>query len=172
MLRYIRTLLLCLTMLAGWPAAATAQANYEAGVIAYESGEYARALKEFRPLAAQGVSDAEFMLGAMYFYGNGVVRNDAFAAIWFHRAAQQGNAKAQLAFGSLHIRGLGVRQDLVKAYMWLSLAADSEVSGLMQQAILLRSDAAWLMTREEIETAQRRLEAWTPRPAGFAWTAR
>ena len=172
MLRYFRTLLLCLALSPAASAAAAAEANYEAGVIAYESGDHAQALKAFRPLAAQGVSDAEFMLGAMYFYGNGVVRNDAFAAIWFHRAAQQGNAKAQLAFGSLHIRGLGVRQDLVKAYMWLSLAADSEVSGLVQQAILLRSDAAWLMTGEEIETAQQRLEAWAPRPAGFARTAR
>lgn len=152
----------------GSGAADTHAAGYEAGVMAYERGAYPEALKEFRALAAHGKAPAEFMLGAMYFYGKGVKSSDALAAIWFQRAAAKGDSNAQLAFGSLHINGLGVRQDLVKAYMWLSVASDSEAQGVRRQAILLRDEAAALMTADEIEEARRRADAWAPTRAGFS----
>ena len=99
-----------------------AHADYDAGVLAYDSGKYEDALAEFRPLIAGGHPGAEFMVGAMYCYGKGTPRDDALAAAWFHKAAYQGHPGAQLAYGSLHIRGHGVLQDLGKAYMWLTLA--------------------------------------------------
>lgn len=92
-------------------------------------------------------------------------QDDAFAAIWFHKAATQGHPGAQLAYGSLYIRGVGVTQDLIRAYMWLSLAADSDVPGLRQQAVLLRNDAARLMTPAQISDAANRAGTWGPTPA-------
>ena len=107
----------------------------------------------------------------MYFHGKGVPQNDGFASIWFHKSAIQGHSGAQLAYGSLHIRGVGVAQDLIRAYVWLSLAIDSNVPGLQHQAVLLRDDAARLMSPEQISDARIRAGKWHPTPARL-WIGR
>ena len=45
--------------------AAPAWADFQTGYFAYLKGDYATALKEFRPLAQQGDADAQFDLGYM-----------------------------------------------------------------------------------------------------------
>ena len=47
-------------------AAAPAWADFDDGWAAYEAGDYATALKEFRPLAEQGDAEAQYWLGLMY----------------------------------------------------------------------------------------------------------
>ncbi len=49
--------------------AAPAWADYKAGLEAYDRGDYATALTEFRPLAQQGHAGAQFNLGQMYRKG-------------------------------------------------------------------------------------------------------
>ena len=49
--------------------AAPAWADLKAGMEAYERGDYATALTEFRPLAQQGHAGAQFNLGQMYRKG-------------------------------------------------------------------------------------------------------
>ena len=49
--------------------AAPAWADFKAGMEAYERGDYATALTEFRPLAQQGHAGAQFNLGQMYRKG-------------------------------------------------------------------------------------------------------
>ena len=46
--------------------AAPAWADYQAGMDAYNSGNYATALREWRPLAEQGDLRAQFRLGSLY----------------------------------------------------------------------------------------------------------
>lgn len=145
-----------------------AQGGYSQGVAAYESGLFGKAMREFRPLVEKGHAGAEFMTGVMYFQGRGVAQNRKIAAIWFHKAAIKGHAGAQLAFGSVHIRGVGVFQDLIQAYKWLSLAADSKVPGLQQQATMLRGDAEKLMTPEEVGDATSAARSFSPVRAGLA----
>ncbi|MDA2911418.1 hypothetical protein MYX04_10855 [Nitrospiraceae bacterium AH_259_D15_M11_P09] len=43
--------------------------DFMAGVVAYQRGDYATALTEFRPLAQQGHAGAQFNLGQMYRKG-------------------------------------------------------------------------------------------------------
>ncbi len=144
-----------------------ARADFDSAVVAYDFGKFGPARDEFLSLAQKGHAGAEFMLGVMRFYGKGVRRDDALAAVWFHKAAIKGNPTGQLAFGSLHIRGLGVRQDLVKAYGWLTVAANHAIPGLQQQAISLRDEAARLMRPDEIANAQRWASDFKPRRAGL-----
>ncbi len=54
---------------------------------AYDRGDYATALREWRPLAEQGHADAQFKLGVMYFNGRGVPQDYAQAHKWFNFAA-------------------------------------------------------------------------------------
>ncbi len=88
-----------------------AWADFQAGLGAYNRGDYATALKEFQPLVGQGHAEAQFHLGAMYFKGQGVPQDYEEAARWFRLAAQQGNASAQILLGAMYAKGQGVLQD-------------------------------------------------------------
>ena len=43
---------------------------------AYKNYDYAMALEHWRPLAEQGDAKAQFQLGIMYAYGQGVPKDD------------------------------------------------------------------------------------------------
>src|SRR5512138_3921672 len=100
------------------------RADLAAGLEAYERHEYQTAIKEFRPLADQGDSSAQFMLGYMYAHGEGLSQNYGEAVRWFHQAATKGNLAAQFNLGVLYDGGLGVRQDYEQAAHWFRQAAD------------------------------------------------
>ena len=68
--------------------------DLQAGVEAYNRGDYATALKEWRPLAEQGDALAQYNLGVMYFMGQGVPQDVVQAHLWLNLAAAQGNELA------------------------------------------------------------------------------
>ena len=68
--------------------------SYQAGVDAYDRGDYETALKEFLPLAEQGPALAQFNLGFMYGQGEGVPKDYVLAHMWLNLAAAQGFEKA------------------------------------------------------------------------------
>ena len=86
----MRRIAATLTVVALLFSAGSAWADLDDGVAAYESGDYATALKEFRPLAEQGHAVAQFKLGVMYDHGYGVPENDTEAVKWLRKAAVQG----------------------------------------------------------------------------------
>ncbi len=103
---------------------APAWADFQAGVDAYKRGDYATALKEWRPLGEQGDADAQNNLGLMYRKGQGVPQNYAEAAKWFRLGAEQGDAAAQNNLGLMYDTGDGVPQDYAEAEKWWRLAAE------------------------------------------------
>lgn len=84
----------------------------------------AAALKEFRPLAAQGDARAQFELGYMYERGKGVPQDYAEAESWFRKSAAQGNALAQFHLGQMYDIGKGVPQDYREAASWYLKSAE------------------------------------------------
>jgi hypothetical protein len=108
---------LCLCAL---PAAA---ADFEAGLAAKERGDYAAALRTWRPLAEQGYAEAQNALGVLYDNGEGVPQDHARAIAWYRKAARKGNAEAENNLGMMYANGLGVPQDYAKAAMWYRKAA-------------------------------------------------
>ena len=124
---------------------------FEDGVAAHKRGDYANELTIFRPLAVQGVAEAQFSLGAMYEGGLGVAQDYAAAAKWLQLAAAQGHAWAQSNLSSMYLNGQGVAQDYVLAYMWISLSA---ASGDATEASL-RDLVARKMTPQQIAQAQK-----------------
>jgi len=103
---------------------AVAHADLQAGLDAYRSGNYAAALKEFKPLAAKGNADAQVNMGFLYARGHGVPQDYKEAANWYRKAAEQGQADAQFNLGSLYYDGLGLARDLKKAAEWYAKAAE------------------------------------------------
>ena len=105
-------------------SAGSAWADFDDGVEAYNRGDYATALQEFRPLAEQGDANAQFNLGFMYDNGKGVPENDAEAAKWHRKAAEQGDVMAQYSLGGMYFRGEGVSQNFTEAVKWFRKAAE------------------------------------------------
>ena len=97
-------------------AAPVAAQGFEEAVVAYERGDYALAFRLYTTLADQGNAVAQFNLGLMYDYGNGVPEDNTKAAKWYRRAAEQGHAGAQNNLGVMHEDGHGVSRNLERAH--------------------------------------------------------
>ena len=139
--------------------AAPTWADYQAGVDAYERGDYETALKEWRPLANQGLAVAQNNLGWMYDQGEGVAQDYTEAMKWYRLAEDQGNAAAQNNLGAMYINGEGVRRNYVQAYMWLSLAAKQGY----KRAVSSQGQLEMEMTPGELAEAERLARGWTPK---------
>ncbi len=139
--------------------AAPAWADFEAGMDAYDKGDYATALKEWRPLAEQGHARARHYLALRYGEGRGVPQDDAEAVRWFRRAAEQGDAEAQHNLGFMYRKGRGVPQDYVQAYMWVNLAAGQG----REDARKARDILAEQMTLAQTDEARRLARKWKPK---------
>jgi hypothetical protein len=70
---------LLLTLLVGTPAFS---ADFQKGVTAFESGDYATALREWTPLAKQGNAVAQNNLGQMYRIGKSSSQDYKTAVKW------------------------------------------------------------------------------------------
>ena len=77
--------------------ASQAWADLRAGAEAYQRGDYATALTEFRSLAQQGNALAQLNLGVMYSKGLGVPQDYVQAHMWVNLAAAQGDENARKA---------------------------------------------------------------------------
>ncbi len=64
--------------------------DFQAGVDAYDRGDYDTALKEWRPLADQGNASAQNSLGQMYEKGQGVPKDYVLAYMWMNLAVAKG----------------------------------------------------------------------------------
>ena len=101
------------------------KATTEGASDAFDRGDYATALKLYRPLAEQGDAPAQIRMGTMYVDGNGVAEDRKEAVKWFQRAAEQGNSEAQSFLGAVfHDGGNNITQDYKEAAKWYRLAAD------------------------------------------------
>jgi TPR repeat protein len=109
-------------------AAPVAAGPLEDAVAAAARGDYATALRLWRPLADQGNALAQRNLGFMYANGQGVPQDYAEAVKWYRKAADQGDADAQFNLGAGYDNGQGVPQDYAEAVKWYRLAADQGVA--------------------------------------------
>ncbi|MEO6307400.1 MAG: tetratricopeptide repeat protein [Nitrospiraceae bacterium] len=103
--------------------AVPAWADYKAGEDAYNRGDFATALREWRPLAEQGNPEAQVNLGQLYLKGHGVPQDYIQARQWFEKAAVQGRTEAQTGLGDLYLTDHGGRQDYQQALFWFRVAA-------------------------------------------------
>ena len=162
------TICLAVALLLGSAGVSWSQ-DFQKGLAAYESGDYATALREWTPLAKQGNATAQFNLGQMYRKGDGVPQDYKTAGKWFALAAKQGDASAQFNLGWMYDNGLGVPQDNKTALKWYRLAADQGnadaqyrlgmmyVTGKSVQKDYIRAHMWWSLaaSSEESKTASK-----------------
>ena len=101
-------------------------ADFNKGLTAAQSGDFATALKEWKPLAEEGNAVAQNNLGLMYHNGWGVPQDYKEAVLLYRLADEQGYAKAQFNLGVMYDVGEGVPQDDKEAVRWYTLAAEQE----------------------------------------------
>jgi hypothetical protein len=149
-MRLLKLLLVLLVWAAVWPAFA---GPYEDGLATYKRGDYATALRLWRPLADAGDADAQLNFGFMYANGEGVPQDYSMAVSWFSKAAEQRHAGAQYNLGIMYEQGWGVPQDYIQAHVWFKLAAsrsDASDKELSEKAINSRDRIAARMTPAQI----------------------
>jgi TPR repeat protein len=70
-------------------AAVAAAASIDEAKSAYDRGDYTEAARLFAPLAEQGITAAQFNLGVMYRYGEGVPQDTQEAVKWYRKAGSR-----------------------------------------------------------------------------------
>jgi len=81
-----------------------------------------------RQLAEEGVPEALFQLGNLYYQSppnSGIPQNSKKAFKLFLRAAKEGHAASQHNVGVLYLKGQGVEQNDSKALAWFMIASDN-----------------------------------------------
>lgn len=96
-----------------------ALAGTKEGVDAWQRGDYATAVKEWRPLAISGDADAQFNLAQAYKLGRGVPVDLKLAEDWYRKAALKGHRQAEDNYGLVMFQN-GKRQD---AMQWIQKSA-------------------------------------------------
>ena len=76
--------------------------------------------------AEQGDATAQYVLGVMYYDGEGVAQNYKKAIEWFTKGAEQDYASAQTRLAMMYEQGEGVPQDYKKAAHWFTKAAEQD----------------------------------------------
>ena len=102
-------------------------ADFQAGLDAYNHGDFATALKEWQPLAEQGEANSQYNLGLLYARGHGVPQDYKQALAWYEKAAEQGVPAAEYNLGVMYANGQGVAANQEEAKKWFLKAAEKGV---------------------------------------------
>ena len=71
--------------------------NLREGILSFRMQNYRDAFVRLMPEALKGQPDAQYAVGYMYYYGQGVVENHRKAMHWIHLAAKHGQSEALVA---------------------------------------------------------------------------
>lgn len=76
---------------------ATPNMNFSEGIRCFQVQDYRSAFIRLKPEARKGQPDAQYAVGYMYYYGQGVVEDKKKAWYWINRAASVGQPDAVAA---------------------------------------------------------------------------
>jgi len=79
-------------------------------------------LADLRSRAEAGDPEAQWRLGNIYVFGQGVDQDDSEAEKWYRKAAEQGDGIAQYCLGVMYANGWGVTKDNSEAEKWYKKA--------------------------------------------------
>lgn len=154
----------------------------DAGTVAYNKGDFGEAIATWEVEAAKGNPVAQFNIGHMYEFGEGVTPSHELAAKWYELAADQGDARAQQRLASLYYdqgkydiavmwyergaeQGLaeaqadlgasyGLGQGVPQSYIHAHMWSNISSLNGFNKGLRLTTELAELMSAEEISIAQ------------------
>ena len=105
-------------------------ADYEKGLAAARSGDFFKAIKEWKPLAEEGDASVQYSLARVYtrlgstkIDDNSGLSAKEHALNWYLLAAEQGVIMAQYDLAVMYHTGRGAVQDYSKAIKWYKKAS-------------------------------------------------
>lgn len=106
-------------------------ADYQAGLDAYQQGDYETALAEWKAVAARPENaenlavyrEALYAIGMLYWQGEGVEQDYVMSVVWLKQAADINHPGAQTKLGYLYTMGQGVPRNYGEAARYFQLAA-------------------------------------------------
>ncbi len=108
-------LVLLLSFSASPLLAATPQEDYERGLALGKAKRFEEAASLIRRAADAGLAPAQYTLGTMYAFGDGVPQSRDVARTWYEKAAAQEHAGALYNLGLYYDRGITVAPDPARA---------------------------------------------------------
>ncbi len=149
----MRALVLSIVFVLGllaWPG--LARADVDAGLKAFEAGDYAAARRQLLPLKDD--PRAAFVLGVMTEQGLGTPADSGKAAEFYDLAVRGGHVSAAVNLGVMYDEGRGVPRDGIRAQWLYSFAAKSDdvtgknnlaylwgrQNGLLEEALCLSAE--------------------------------
>jgi len=131
---------------------------------AYQNGDFPRAVPVFARLAGLGHPVAEWLMGNIYFFGQGIPKDYGKARIMFEAAADQGYFAAFAPTAQMYLQGLGIAADPSKAYYWYNIAAAQLPDSTARTDMMDRREGvAAQLTPAQIEAAQKRANNFKPK---------
>ncbi len=135
MKKILLSTMLCLTL--------NFAATFGEGVAYADNGDYEKAYSIFEELALKNDSSAQYGLGVMYDYGQGVKQDYLKAKEWYEKAAIQGDSYTQNNLGLMYYHGQGVNVDKFKTYeLWLKAAKQGH-SDTQENLDILCKESPW-----------------------------
>ena len=130
--------------------------EFEEALDAIHETDYDKALNKLMPLALQGHPAAQYNLGVMHEWGNGVPQDHVKALKWYRLSAEQSHKDAQSNLGAMLSKGEGAEQDFVKALKWFVVAADNGSEGGRKNIDIVEKR----MNFEQITQAKKLAREW------------
>ncbi|MEJ2454277.1 MAG: tetratricopeptide repeat protein [Candidatus Thiodiazotropha sp.] len=120
-LNLMLTRLLCLGVFALLSGSLCA-ASYDEAMSALADGNYRMAYRDFKALAEEGDAEAQYRLGMLLLFGQGVKQRVAEGLEWLKRAADNGSYLAANELAQIYTSGREVAPDEQEAMKWIERA--------------------------------------------------
>ena len=130
--------------------------DFEEGLDAIHGTDYDKALAKLRPLASEGHAAAQYNLGVMHEWGDGVPQNNLLAIKWYRRAAENFHKDAQNSLGAMYSKGEGVEENFIKALKWFVIAGENGSEEGRKNIDMVEKR----MTSEQITLARKLAREW------------
>jgi uncharacterized protein len=130
--------------------------DFQQGLDAIHETNYDKALKKLIPLAEHGHASAQYNIGVMHEWGNGLPKDNAQALKWYKRSAEQFHKDAQNNLGALYSKGEGTNKDFVEALKWFIISAENGSEGGQKNIRMVKKR----MNYEQISQAQKLANDW------------
>ena len=101
----------------------------ESGIAAFETKNFAHAIKLLSPIADEGNADAMYRMAIMLQNGLGCVADENKAFRYMGDAATKGLPLAQHAYGFMFFEGECTKKDIIQSIEWFTKAAEQGLAG-------------------------------------------
>ena len=130
--------------------------DFQEGLDAIHETNYEKALEKLIPLAEYGHPAAQYNIGVMHEWGNGMPQDNANALKWYKRSAERSHKDAQNNLGALYSKGEGTEQNFIEALKWFIISAENGSEGGQKNIRIVEKR----MSYEQISQAQKLANDW------------